>query len=74
MTTEALSQQALLLPVEERAALAEQLLASLDDIPEAEIEQLWFAEAARRAAQIDSGAVQRIAGEQVRQEALARLR
>lgn len=74
MTTEALSQQALLLPVEERAALAEQLLASLDDIPEAEIEQLWFAEAARRAAQIDSGAVQRISGEQVRQEALARLR
>ncbi len=74
MTTEALGQQALRLPVKERAALAEQLLASLDDIPEAETEQLWFAEAARRAAQIDSGAVQRIPGEQVRQEALARLR
>jgi putative addiction module component (TIGR02574 family) len=39
---------ALSLGVEERAALAERLLASLDDLSEEEAERLWAEEAARR--------------------------
>lgn len=74
MTTQELSRQVLNLPMKERSELVEQLLASLDDLPETEIEQLWFAEAARRAAEIDSGKVQCISAGQVHQEALALLR
>lgn len=41
-------QTALGLPVEDRAALAEQLLASLDDLDEQESDRLWGEEAQRR--------------------------
>ncbi len=74
MKLEAIRREALHLPPSERAALAEQLLSSLETLPESEIEQLWFAEAARRAQDIDEGRVQRIPAEQVRQEAQALLR
>lgn len=40
--------QALTLPVEQRALLAQHLLASLDDIEEQENERLWLEEAGRR--------------------------
>ena len=39
---------ALSLPVDDRAALAEKLLASLDDLDEQEAERLWAKEAQRR--------------------------
>jgi len=42
---------------QERAQLAEQLLSSLDTLSEAEIEQLWFQEAAHRAKEMDQGLV-----------------
>ncbi len=41
-------QTALGLPVEDRAALAERLLASLDDLDEHESDRLWGEEAQRR--------------------------
>lgn len=41
-------QQALRLELRDRAKLTEKLLASLDGLSEAEIEQLWLDEAARR--------------------------
>jgi putative addiction module component (TIGR02574 family) len=41
-------QTALGLPVEDRAALAERLLASLDDLDERESDRLWGEEAERR--------------------------
>ena len=74
MNIQAIRNQALSLPLHERAQLAEQLLASLDDLSEAETEQLWFEEAAHRADEMDQGLVQRIPADEVRQEALALLK
>ena len=74
MKIDAIRDQALHLPVNERAYLAEQLLSSLDDLSEAETEQLWLHEAARRAAEMDQGLVERIPAELVQQEALALLK
>ncbi|WP_333874783.1 addiction module protein [Methylobacter sp.] len=74
MNIETIRHQALSLPPQERAQLAEQLLSSLDDLSEAEVEQLWFQEAAHRASELDQGLVQRIPAEQVRQEAQALLK
>lgn len=62
-------EEALLLPPDQRAALAESLLASLG--PEPDVEKLWLAQAARRAAEIDQGLVKLIPGDQVMREALA---
>jgi len=48
MTVDELKAAALQLAPQARADLARELLSSLDELSEAEIEQLWFAEAARR--------------------------
>ncbi len=74
MNIQTIRNEALSLPLHERAQLAEQLLASLEDLSEAETEQLWLEEAARRAAEMDQGLVQRIPADEVRQEALALLK
>jgi len=47
--------QALRLPIEARAALAADLLASLDGEPEADVEAAWAAEVQRRARRLLSG-------------------
>lgn len=47
---------ALRLPVEDRAAVAERLLASLDDLDERESDRLWGEEAERRLAAYRTGA------------------
>ena len=47
-TLETVLQSALSLDVSERAALAEKLLASLDELSEKEVERLWAEEAQRR--------------------------
>jgi putative addiction module component (TIGR02574 family) len=65
---EKLESEALKLTVGERAALAQRLLASLDE--DAEIEDAWAAEIERRIADVESGAVQVIPIA----EALARVR
>jgi putative addiction module component len=54
---ETLLEQALTLPVEDRALLASGLLASLDSeaLDEDEVERLWSAETERRAMQLESG-------------------
>lgn len=74
MNIETIRREALSLPPQQRAQLAEQLLSSLDDLSEAEIEQLWLQEAERRSAEMDQGLVQRIPAEEVRREALALLK
>ena len=74
MDIETIRREALSLPVQERAQLAEQLLSSLDSLSETEIEKLWFQEAARRAAELDQGLVQRIPVDVVRREAQALLK
>ena len=47
-TLEEIGKEALTLPLKDRAALAQHLLASLDEVPEQEVEELWYAEAERR--------------------------
>ena len=69
MNTETIRRQALSLPVQERAELAEQLLSSLDVLSEAEIEQLWLREAARRADELDQGVAKLVAADEVRRQA-----
>jgi putative addiction module component (TIGR02574 family) len=54
---------ALRLPREERARLAEALISSLDE--ESEIEKAWSAEIKRRVEELRSGAVQSIPAEEV---------
>ncbi len=65
---EILEAEALKLTPGERAALAQRLLASLDQ--DAEIEEAWAVEVERRIAEVESGAVQVIPIA----EALARVR
>jgi putative addiction module component (TIGR02574 family) len=67
MDPELLTREALALPAQERARLAELLLSSLDDLPDQEVERLWVTEAQRRAAEIDGGDVPQVTADQLRQ-------
>ena len=73
LSLEELEDHVLKLELEARAALAEKLLRSLDDLTEAENEQLWLAEAKRRQQQLLRGDVQTRDGESVLQRAAAEL-
>ena len=74
MDTATITNQALALPVQQRAELAEQLLSSLDALSESEIEPLWFQEAAHRATEMDQGLSKRIPADEVRRQANALLK
>ena len=65
---------ALSLPAEARASLAQRLLLSLEEVSEPEFERLWGEEAARRAAAVDAGELQVISGDEVARKARALLR
>jgi len=65
--------QALKLPDAERAALAVELIASLDGEPDHGVEEAWAQEIKRRVEQIDRGEVELIPWEQVRDELRQRL-
>jgi putative addiction module component (TIGR02574 family) len=71
MNTQTIEREAMQLPLNERAALAERLLASLDNLPSAELEQLWLTEAVRRADEIDRGLIKLIPSQEVEREARA---
>jgi hypothetical protein len=58
----------------ERARLAGLLLSSRDGLLESDLEAIWFAEAQRRTEQIDSGAAQLIASDDVEKRARSLLR
>lgn len=73
MTIEQVETEALKLDPQARAKLAEKLLRSLDDLSEEDIEQLWAEEAARRDAEIDSGAASLRDAKDVFRDARARL-
>ncbi len=64
LKTEELMEEAMLLPVELRAQLAEKLLKSLNPSQD-EIDKLWAIEAEKRVTDIESGKVQVIDGEEV---------
>ena len=51
---------AMKLPLRERVRLAQQLVSTLDDESETEVEELWFSEATRRLDELHSGKVQGI--------------
>ena len=64
MKTKDLIAEAISLPVEERAMVVDSLLKSLNP-PESEIDQKWAAVARRRLAQLRSGEVQALPGDEV---------
>ena len=70
LTAEQLAVEALALPSEARALLADRLVKSLDSVEEGYVRQLWAAEATRRLEEVRSGRVKTIPEE----EALARVK
>jgi putative addiction module component (TIGR02574 family) len=62
------------LSTEERARLAQRLLESLDEVSEAEAEQLWLEVAARRAEEIDQGKVQLVSEDELERRVQALLK
>lgn len=70
MTVEQISEQALALPSEARALLADRLVESLDPAEDVRIRELWRDEVLRRRDEVRSGRVKTIPGD----EALARVR
>ncbi len=74
MSIEELKEEAMKLAPEARAKLAQALLASIENLSEAEIERLWVDEAERREAEIDASQVSLRPATEVLQNARARLR
>ena len=72
MTIEELEAEVLKLNPTSRARLASQLLKSLDELSEAEIERLWAEEALRRNEEMERGVVAAKPAEDVIREARAR--
>jgi putative addiction module component len=70
---EDVAEEALELKLDDRAALAEKLLRSLEGISEAENERLWLAEAERRLLEIRSGQIETLPGEEVLRRAAAEI-
>jgi putative addiction module component (TIGR02574 family) len=73
MTPTQLVEEALKLDPQERADVANRLLASLDGLSEAELEALWLAEAERRDRALDAGELKSIPAEKVFSEIRSRL-
>lgn len=69
-TIEQIAEEALALPSDARAWLADRLAESLDPLEDVYIRQLWTSEAHNRRDEVRSGAVETIPGE----EALERVR
>jgi len=65
-TVERLAEQALKLPSESRARLADLLVESLDEADFGRIDRLWAAEAKRRRDEVRAGHVKTIPGERAR--------
>jgi putative addiction module component (TIGR02574 family) len=70
MTIDEIAKEALALPSEDRALLADRLVESLDAAEVNRVDMLWAAEARRRRDEVREGRVQPIPGD----EALARVR
>ena len=74
LTLEELAAQAMELPTEARAQLAEMLIESLDPAEIADIERQWATEATRRGDEIRSGAVKPLPADDVFREILNELK
>ena len=67
-TLEKLAEQAMALPSESRALLADLLVESLEGDDLGRIEQLWIADAKRRRDEVRSGIVKTVPGEDAQRE------
>jgi len=67
-TVERLAEQALKLPSESRARLADLLVESLDADALGRVDRLWTAEAKRRRDEVRAGQVKTIPGDQARRK------
>jgi putative addiction module component (TIGR02574 family) len=72
MTTKKIIEEALSLPVEERAMIAESLLRSLN-MPNTDMDEKWTEVAKRRLQELRSGKVRPVPGDEVFAKALKRL-
>ena len=61
-------EEALKLTANERAEVAEQLIASLDEVPDTDVEQAWQEEVRRRLQQVERGEVELIDSDTVMAE------
>jgi hypothetical protein len=73
MSLEELRSQALTLDYRERAALAHDLLSSLESLSQEQLEALWADEADRRLAELRAGEAEEVAGPEVLRQARALL-
>lgn len=60
--------EALQMPTEDRASMAQRLIASLDDVTDEGVEIAWQQEVNRRLAEAESGKVAFLSWEEVRQQ------
>jgi putative addiction module component (TIGR02574 family) len=74
MDTTTIRREALSLPPQERAALARDLLSSLEAESHEDIDQLWLDEAVRRAEEVDRGEARTYSSEEVSSQARSLLR
>ena len=74
MNLKQIQDEALNLPADERAELAQKLLLSLDSPSDSEIEEDWLVEAKRGAKELDEGTVQPVSADEVKRKAQALLR
>lgn len=74
MNAKQIESEALHLPLDDRAALAQKLLLSLDAPTPEEVLGEWLVEARRRAQELDDGTVQAVPAAEVRRKARALLR
>ena len=63
-TIEQLAEEAMMLPTESRARLADMLVESLDAADLTQLDQLWLAEAKRRRDEVRTGDTETISGEE----------
>jgi hypothetical protein len=73
MSIDELTTEALKLSAASRARLARELLASLDTLSAADLEQLWLDEAMRREDELDRGAARLLPADEVLARVRARL-
>jgi hypothetical protein len=73
MTIEELKAELSRLAPEQRAEIASELIVSLDELSEPEVERLWLEEAMRRDAALDSGTARAVPADEVFSVARARL-
>ena len=74
MNLSEIENEALHLPQNDRATLAQKLLLSLDESSEDELSRDWLVEARLRAQELDDGVVQPVPADEVRRKARALLR